>query len=182
MSEAPSPPWGCKAILEVWNLVKYILYNFCICSPHNPIPPPVTHCMNTYPCMYLFTQERGGGGEIGEQLRGALVHKRGRKYQHDWLWLYLQPINSIKHQKRRHFGVWCLNSYLIHGFIAEVIHRILTLPLKPIQYTQDVQTLWLDVIIIRVPSHKRVAFAHCWDGWGNTTWIRNRSNNSNTYV
>ncbi len=31
-----------------------------------------------------------------EKVRGGLVHKRGQKHQHDWL--YLQPISSIKHQ------------------------------------------------------------------------------------
>ncbi len=38
---------------------------------------------------------KGGGGEVtSEKVREALVHKKGRKYQHDRL--YLQSINSIK--------------------------------------------------------------------------------------
>ncbi len=45
--------------------------------------------------LYLFTHEKGRRGE-DNQVRRALVHKRGRKYQHDRL--YLQSINSIKHQ------------------------------------------------------------------------------------
>jgi hypothetical protein len=60
----------------------------------NPPPPP-------YIPVYLFTQGRGGGGGGGgrwpsEKVRGAIIHKRGRKYQHDWL--YLQSINSFIHQ------------------------------------------------------------------------------------
>jgi hypothetical protein len=41
--------------------------------------------------------EGGRRGELTkEKVRGAIVHKAGRKYQHDCL--YLQSINSIKHQ------------------------------------------------------------------------------------
>ncbi len=45
--------------------------------------------------------------------RGATVHKRGRKYQRDWL--YLQSINSIKHQWRRHIGfcVFIFPSFMV---------------------------------------------------------------------
>jgi hypothetical protein len=43
-------------------------------------------------------------GEVREKVRGATVHKRGRKYKHDRL--YLQSINSIKHHYRRHLGFW----------------------------------------------------------------------------
>ncbi len=52
--------------------------------------PPFLHT----PVLTIFTQERGGGGEPVRRLepRGELVHKRSRKYQHDWL--YLLPINS----------------------------------------------------------------------------------------
>ncbi len=39
-------------------------------------------------CQRLYTRR--------EKVRGATVHKAGGKYQHDWL--YLQSINSIKHQ------------------------------------------------------------------------------------
>ncbi len=55
------------------------------------------------PTTYLLTQGRRRGGWLtSEKVRGALVHKKGRKYQHDWL--YLRSINSIKHQQRRHLG------------------------------------------------------------------------------
>ncbi len=56
--------------------------------------PYVTHCIQT---------GKGGGGVGGstsEKVRGSLIQKRGRKYQHDRL--YLQSINSIKHQLRQH--------------------------------------------------------------------------------
>jgi hypothetical protein len=61
LSEAPFPPksfWGGKALLYVRNLVKYTVYNSCICSPHNliPSPPSVTHFINTYPCTYSHKQ------------------------------------------------------------------------------------------------------------------------------
>jgi hypothetical protein len=51
-----------------------------------------------YTGTYLFIQGGGGrGGELTrEKSRGAMLHKAGRKYQHDGL--YLQSINSIKHQ------------------------------------------------------------------------------------
>ncbi len=57
--------------------------------------PPVTQCINTYPtCTYSHRQGgRGVGGWTSENLGGALVHKRGRKYQH--YWLYLKSINSL---------------------------------------------------------------------------------------
>ncbi len=55
--------WDGKAILQVQNLVKYTVYNSCICSPHSlippPPPPPVTH------------GEGGGGAEHGEGGGGA---------------------------------------------------------------------------------------------------------------
>ncbi len=74
-------------------------------------PPPVAHCMNTDPCTYSH-RERGGEGDswTSEKVRGALVHKRGRKYKHDWL--YLQSINSITPVKTT-FRVWRLYSYLV---------------------------------------------------------------------
>ncbi len=43
-------------------------------------PPSVTHSINTYPCTY---SHREGGGSTSEKVRRGLVHKSGRKYQHD---------------------------------------------------------------------------------------------------
>jgi hypothetical protein len=77
-------------------------------SPMTPYsPPPHTHVYT----VYLFTQGRGGGRELTrEKVRGAIVHKPGRKYQ-----LYLQTINSIKPPVKTTFRVWCRYSYLVHG-------------------------------------------------------------------
>ncbi len=56
-----------------------------------------------YACIqYAYSQGKGRGELTREKVRGAIVHKAGRKYQHDWL--YLQSLNSIKHQERRHLG------------------------------------------------------------------------------
>ncbi len=62
LSEAPFLPW-----------------------PHTPLP--LTHCIRVYNVrVYLFTQ--GRGGELTrENVRGEIVHKAGRKYPHDWLYL-----------------------------------------------------------------------------------------------
>ncbi len=46
-----------------------------------------------YPCTYSHREVGGGGRWTSKKDRGALVHKKGRKYQHDWL--YLQSINYI---------------------------------------------------------------------------------------
>ncbi len=57
--------------------------------------------------VYLFTQ--GRGGELIRELhRGAIVHKAGRKYQHDVV--YLQSINSTVLTLLTTFRVWCLYS------------------------------------------------------------------------
>jgi hypothetical protein len=79
-------------VLSVWGSL----------SSYDPIVPPL-HNVYVYYTVYLFTQGRVGGGELTrEKVRGAIVHKAGRKYQH--YWLYLQSINFIKHQLRRHLG------------------------------------------------------------------------------
>jgi hypothetical protein len=60
-----------------------------------PYPRPFTHCIRVY--SILIHTGKGGGEELTrEKVRGAIVHKASRKYQHDYL--YLQSINSIKHQ------------------------------------------------------------------------------------
>ncbi len=61
---------------------------------YDPILPPPLHTV--YVSTYSH-RERGEGGELtSEKVRGTMLHKAGRKYLHDWL--YLQSINSIKHQ------------------------------------------------------------------------------------
>ncbi len=64
-------------------------------------PHTHTHLHTVYVyTVYLFIQgsgEGGGGGGLPrENVRGAIVHKAGRKYQQDGM--YLQSINSMKHQ------------------------------------------------------------------------------------
>jgi hypothetical protein len=69
-----------------------------------PIPPPLFYTLYEYiPGPILIHAGKGGGGWwTSVKGRGAIVHKRGRKYQHEWL--YLQSLNSIKRQWRRHLG------------------------------------------------------------------------------
>ncbi len=53
-------------------------------------------CLVIHRIGYRGTQVSQVGRWTSEQVRGALVHRRGRKYLHDWL--YLQSINTLKHQ------------------------------------------------------------------------------------
>ncbi len=107
-------------ILKIWH-VKGLCGRCFFCLrpppllwPHNP--PPYT----LYTCIQYNYSQRGGvrrGGEVTrDKIRGAIVHKAGRKYQHDWL--YLQSINSIKNQWRRHLGFDALSSYVVHAAIS----------------------------------------------------------------
>jgi hypothetical protein len=61
-------------------------------------PPPYTlyTCIQYIVLIHTGKGVRGGGELTREKVRGAKVHKAGQKYQHDCL--YLQCINSIKHQ------------------------------------------------------------------------------------
>ncbi len=56
------------------KLLQNMVYN----TTQHP-PPTAAHCL--YTVRLLWEGERGGRGQ-GEG-RGATVHKRGRKYQHD---------------------------------------------------------------------------------------------------
>jgi hypothetical protein len=58
--------------------------------------PPPTHCIRVYTIQYTYSHREGGEELTREKVRGAIVHKAGRKYQHDLL--YLQSLNSVKHQ------------------------------------------------------------------------------------
>jgi hypothetical protein len=46
----------------------------------NPIVPPPLHTVYVY-SVYLFKKGKGEGGEFKREVRGATVHKLGRKYQ-----------------------------------------------------------------------------------------------------
>ncbi len=86
--------WGGVAILWVLNVVRNRVLNSCriwsITQLNTTPRPTVSHCLYL---LYVY---------FGREDRGATVHKWSRKYQHDWL--YLQSINSIKHQWRWHLG------------------------------------------------------------------------------
>ncbi len=63
---------------------------------NTPHPPTATRCLYILYIQYVHFGEGGGVGGGHREGRGAIVHKSGRKYQHNWL--YLDSINSIKHQ------------------------------------------------------------------------------------
>jgi hypothetical protein len=69
---------------KIWSTTQF----------NTPPPPPLQP--HTVSVSILREMDRGGGRGGQREGRGATVHKRGRKYQHDRL--YLQSINSIKHQ------------------------------------------------------------------------------------
>ncbi len=72
-------------------------------APSPPMTPYPSPPYTLYTCIqYTYSHKEKGGGVGGgeltrEKVRGAIVHKAGRKYQHDWLNLR-SKINSIKHQ------------------------------------------------------------------------------------
>jgi hypothetical protein len=49
--------------------IQYTVYNSCICSPHNPIPPP-HYTLYKYTTLYIFTQGRGVGEGEANQWEG----------------------------------------------------------------------------------------------------------------
>ncbi len=66
-------------------------------------PFPATHCLNTVRLLWEGGEGGRGGGQRED--RGAAVHKRGRKYQQDWL--NLQSIKPVK--MTFSFGVFMVN-------------------------------------------------------------------------
>jgi hypothetical protein len=86
----------------------------------NPIPPRFLAPIDflKIPAQYTYSHREGARAGLGTRgkVRGVLVHKLGRKYQHDWL--YLQSINSDIHLPRSPFIgfldddilLWCLYS------------------------------------------------------------------------
>ncbi len=62
-----------------------------------PHSPPLTHCtVYLYLTQCTYSHRVRGGELTREKIRGAMLHKAGRKYQHDWL--HLQSIDFIKHK------------------------------------------------------------------------------------
>jgi hypothetical protein len=72
------------------NIAKGLRGEFYLSEAQNPIPP--LHSVYVYRYkVYLLSQ--GRGGELTrEKVRGAIVHKAGRKYQHG---LPISPIYKL---------------------------------------------------------------------------------------
>jgi hypothetical protein len=75
---------------------------FCLSKapspPMTPYPPFLTHCIRVNSIL-IHTREGVEGQLTREKVRWATVHKAGRKYQHDRM--YLESINSIKLHTRK---------------------------------------------------------------------------------
>ncbi len=96
-------PWKMSAFLK--NLPVKVLGGRCLSvwEPRSP-PIPLHTVWIHHTCTCISSHRAGGGRWTRDKIRRSQVHKRGRKYQHDWL--YLQSINSIKHQRHLRFGVF----------------------------------------------------------------------------
>jgi hypothetical protein len=105
----------CGRCLSVW-----------ISEPHINLPLYTQFCILVYSILIHTGKGGRGGGGVEPQKRGEGHHqltKRGRQYQHQWL--YLQSINSAKHLPQSPFAgqffsvddilLWCLYSQLVHA-------------------------------------------------------------------
>jgi hypothetical protein len=83
------------AMPKIWLVRDFAAGVSSVLGPLPPITPysPLSHCVRV---QYTYSHKGGGGRANKREGRGAIIHKSGRKYQHDWL--YLQSINSIKHK------------------------------------------------------------------------------------
>jgi hypothetical protein len=61
-----------------------VLSVWCPLPSYDLIFPPLTHCIRV--SNITIHTGKGGGELIIEKVRGAKVHKAGRKYQHGWLY------------------------------------------------------------------------------------------------
>ncbi len=79
----------------IWSNTQSITPVDSLHTTRSPPPPSrnIPYCIINTP---VLNHTGWGEGWTSEKIRGALVHKRGQKYQHDWL--YLQSINSITPQ------------------------------------------------------------------------------------
>jgi hypothetical protein len=90
LSEAPSCSMFLFGVVKqflrygIWSNTQWITPVYALHKPDPILPllPYPLYTVNTYPCTYS-TGKGVGGGQGNEKVRGALVHKRGRKYQHD---------------------------------------------------------------------------------------------------
>jgi hypothetical protein len=70
---------GCKGTLRQVFYLSEAPLPLC-----DPILPP----LHMYTCtQYTYSHREGGGELTREKVRGVIVHKAGRKYQHDGLYL-----------------------------------------------------------------------------------------------
>jgi hypothetical protein len=114
-SEAPSPPRFLFGVVKqfcrfgIWSNTQCLTPVYAL---HTTRSPPPLHTVHTPVLIHI----RKGGGWTSEKVRWALVHKRGRKYQHDWL--YLQSIIEV-----------CIRFwYVLHTAIVELkTHRTILL-------------------------------------------------------
>jgi hypothetical protein len=86
-------------------------------------------------------------------VRGALVHKRGRKYQH---LLIVSPVYSIKHQYRRHLGFGVFIDILsmdliLHCYVLSVI-RIRNHPGLWDRFAPGPEIEVIEIILAKVSS------------------------------
>ncbi len=104
--------WGCYPILlEPWNLFTF--QHGRGGEMGDPSGSMLKYLIHSYPGLNHTGKGGGGGRRTSEKVRGALVHKRGRKHQHDWL--YIRSVNSIKRQQRQHleFGTFIVTLSMI---------------------------------------------------------------------
>ncbi len=92
------------------------------------IPYTIPHLNTAYMyTVYLFIKGRGERGrcEPERRLEKQQFTKLGRKYRHDWL--YLQSINSDKHQPQSPFTgqffmtTFCFGVYIVHWSMYQCI-------------------------------------------------------------
>jgi hypothetical protein len=132
-------------------------------APRTPPSSPLVHTGRIYAQFPIHT----GKGEMwtNEKVRGALVHTRGRKYQHDWL--YLQSINSIKHQWRRHLGFGVFTDFWSMGYGTlrnsergrEAGHQKIQQEMSPLQLS-DRRIMASRASTVRSQDHGVTGLAH----------------------
>jgi hypothetical protein len=79
LSEAPSSPrFLFRVVKQVRNLVKYTVFNFCRCSPHNLIPsPPVKHCINGTPTKRQVSKRQVSKRPVSKRLKRQVYKTSG---------------------------------------------------------------------------------------------------------
>ncbi len=84
--KTPNPKCGLFLKIDQDRYLAAVVYLSEAPFPPDPILPPNTLYTCVHCTVYLFTQGRGGEPTwelTKEKVRGAMLHKAGRKYQHD---------------------------------------------------------------------------------------------------